>query len=43
MSAETRLRLKNEKNLITYSFTTDSLQTFSLDVIIDFPLSFKDC
>ncbi len=40
---EFRLKMLKERNLVAYSFTSDSIQTFSLDVILDYPATFETC
>ncbi len=41
ISATVRQQMVKEKNLIAYSFTSDSLQQMALDVIIDCPINFE--
>jgi len=43
ISSEVRINMRRDKNLIAYSFSSDSIRTFSLDVVIDLPLDFKVC
>lgn len=43
LQEEIRLRYIKEKNLIAYSYSSDTLQALSLDVLIDVPLNFEEC
>ena len=43
LSKELRLNYIKEKNLIAYSYSSNTLQALSLDVLIDVPINFEDC